>query len=96
MAWIFLLDRSYWFARISRLYGIACIGSLVLFRQQHGAVLTIINDVHLCCDQLFCLRNVRHFKLRLLRSMVYNLQTVWTIVNKVDRRREKNQKSSSN
>lgn len=76
MAWIFLLDCSYWFARISRLYGIACIGSLVLFRQQHGAVLTIIDDVHLCCDQLFCLRNVCHLKLRLLRGVMYNLQTV--------------------
>ena len=67
MAWIFLLDCSYL---------IACIGSLVLFRQQHGAVLTIIDDIHFCCDRLFCLRNVRHFKLRLLRGMVHDLQTV--------------------
>ena len=67
MAWIFLLDCSYWFA---------CIGSLVLFRQQHGAVLSIIDDVHFCCDRLFRLRNVRHFKLRLFRGMVHDLQTV--------------------
>ena len=66
MAWIFLLDYSYW---------LACIGSLVLFRQQHGAVLPIIDDIHLRCDRLFCLRNVRHLKLRLLRGVMYNLQT---------------------
>ena len=76
MAWIFLLDRSYWFARISRLYWFACIGSLVLFRQQHGAVLPIIDDVHFCCDRLFRLHNVRHFKLRLFRGMMHDLQTV--------------------
>lgn len=67
MAWIFLLDYSYW---------LACIGSLVLFRQQHGAVLSIIDDIHLRCDRIFRLRNVCHLKLRLLRGMVHDLQTV--------------------
>ena len=38
----------------------------VLFRQQHGAVLPIIDDVHFCCDRLFRLHNVRHLKLWLL------------------------------
>ena len=48
----------------------------VLFRQQHGAMFPVIDDIHFCCDWLLCLRNVRHLKLRLFRSMMHDLQTI--------------------